>query len=71
MGLPGFEPGSIEPKGPRNIDWSKYKQYLESKYVESYAKSLLGIHVNTIVGWITLMRFSFLSLQTETTLLMD
>jgi len=40
MGLPGFEPGSIEPKGPRNIDWSKYKQYLDSKCVESYAKSL-------------------------------
>jgi hypothetical protein len=40
MGLPGFEPGSIELKGPRNIDWAKYKQYLDSKYVESYAKSL-------------------------------
>jgi hypothetical protein len=42
MGLPGFEPGSIEPKGSRNIDWSKYKQYLESKYVKGYAKSLFA-----------------------------
>jgi hypothetical protein len=37
VGLPGFEPGSIEPKGARNINWSEYKQYLFSKYAKSYA----------------------------------
>jgi hypothetical protein len=37
MGLPGFEPGSIEPKAPRTIDWSEYKRYLFSKYAKSYA----------------------------------
>jgi hypothetical protein len=40
MGLPGFEPGSIEPKSPKSIDWSNYKQYLESKYAKSYAVQL-------------------------------
>jgi hypothetical protein len=37
MGLPGFEPGSIEPKAPINIKWSEYKRYLLSKYAKSYA----------------------------------
>jgi hypothetical protein len=40
MGLPGFEPGSIEPKAPRNINWSEYKRYLLSKYAKSYAVQL-------------------------------
>ena len=40
VGLPGFEPGSIEPKAPRNIDWAKYKRYLLSKYAKSYAVQL-------------------------------
>jgi intergrase/recombinase len=40
MGLPGFEPGSIEPKAPKSIDWSKYKEYLLSKYARSYALQL-------------------------------
>jgi len=51
MGLPGFEPGSIEPKGSRNIDWSKYKQYLESKYVKGYAKSLFA-HSRKYCNWL-------------------
>ncbi len=51
MGLPGFEPGSIEPKRPRNIDWAKYRQYLESKYVESYAKSLFR-HSRKYHSWL-------------------
>jgi hypothetical protein len=41
MGLPGFEPGSIEPKPPSCIDWTKYKQYLDSKYAKCYATQLL------------------------------
>jgi hypothetical protein len=41
MGLPGFEPGSIEPKAPRNINWKEYKQCLISKYAKSYAVQLL------------------------------
>jgi intergrase/recombinase len=40
MGLPGFEPGSIEPKAPIKINWSEYKQYLLSKYAKSYAVQL-------------------------------
>jgi hypothetical protein len=40
MGLPGFEPGSIEPKAPINIKWSEYKRYLLSKYAKSYAVQL-------------------------------
>ena len=40
MGLPGFEPGSIEPKAPRNIKWKEYKRYLLSKYAKSYAVQL-------------------------------
>jgi hypothetical protein len=40
MGLPGFEPGSIEPKAPRNIKWKEYKRYLHSKYAKSYAVQL-------------------------------
>jgi intergrase/recombinase len=37
VGLPGFEPGSIEPKGARTLNWSEYKRYLLSKYAKSYA----------------------------------
>jgi len=40
MGLPGFEPGSIEPKAPIIINWSEYKRYLLSKYARSYAVQL-------------------------------
>jgi hypothetical protein len=40
MGLPGFEPGSIEPKAPMNIKWKEYKLYLFSKYAKSYAVQL-------------------------------
>ena len=40
MELPGFEPGSIEPKAPLKINWSEYKQYLFSKYAKSYAVQL-------------------------------
>jgi len=40
MGLPGFEPGSIEPKAPINIKWKEYKRYLHSKYAKSYAVQL-------------------------------
>jgi len=41
VGLPGFEPGSIEPKASIYINWSEYKQYLLSKYAKSYAMQLL------------------------------
>ena len=34
VGLPGFEPESIEPK---DINWSTFKQYIESKYAKSYS----------------------------------
>jgi hypothetical protein len=40
VGLPGFEPGSIEPKAFITINWSEYKQYLFSKYAKSYAVQL-------------------------------
>jgi hypothetical protein len=40
MRLPGFEPGSIEPKALLKISWSVYKQYLFSKYARSYAVQL-------------------------------
>jgi intergrase/recombinase len=40
MGLPGFEPGSIEPKAPISIKWKEYKRYLHSKYAKSYAVQL-------------------------------
>jgi hypothetical protein len=40
MGLPGFEPGSIEPKAPISIKWKEYKRYLLSKYAKSYAVQL-------------------------------
>ena len=42
MGLPGFEPESIEPKAISCIDWAKYKQYLDSKYAKCYATQLFG-----------------------------
>jgi hypothetical protein len=51
VGLPGFEPGSIEPKGPKSINWSRYKQYLESKYVKGYAKSLFA-HSRKYCNWL-------------------
>ena len=38
MGPPGFEPESIEPK---NRDWSRFKQYLDSKYAKGYATAIL------------------------------
>jgi hypothetical protein len=41
MELPGFEPGSIEPKSHIKIKWKEYKQYLFSKYAKSYAVQLL------------------------------
>jgi hypothetical protein len=34
VGLPGFEPESIEPK---DINWSSFKQHIYSKYAKSYA----------------------------------
>ena len=40
VGLPGFEPGSIEPKAPISIKWKEYKRYLHSKYAKSYAVQL-------------------------------
>jgi hypothetical protein len=40
MGLPGFEPESIEPKAFNSINWSEFKQYLNSKYAKGYAISL-------------------------------
>jgi intergrase/recombinase len=40
VGLPGFEPESIEPKSSSCIDWNKYKQYLDSKYAKCYATQL-------------------------------
>jgi hypothetical protein len=51
VGLPGFEQGSIEPKRVSSIDWPKYRQYLESKYVESYAKSLFR-HSRQYHSWL-------------------
>jgi hypothetical protein len=38
VGLPGFEPESIEPK---NINWSTFKEYLYSKYAKGYDRSIL------------------------------
>jgi hypothetical protein len=37
VGLPGFEPESIEPK---DINWSSFKQYIYSKYAKSYATAI-------------------------------
>ena len=37
MGLPGFEPESIEPK---SLNWSIFKQYLDNKYAKGYATSI-------------------------------
>ena len=41
VGLPGFEPESIEPKGISPINWTEFKLYLDSKYVKSYATSIM------------------------------
>jgi len=41
VGLPGFEPESIEPKSQKCIDWQSFKQYVNNKYAEGYALSLL------------------------------
>ena len=38
MEPPGFEPESIEPK---SMNWSRFKQYLDSKYAKGYATSIL------------------------------
>jgi len=40
MGLPGFEPESIEPKTYESINWQDFKQYVDSKYVKGYAMSI-------------------------------
>jgi intergrase/recombinase len=40
VGLPGFEPESIEPKCSKTVDWEEYKQYLLSKHCKGYAVSL-------------------------------
>ena len=40
VGLPGFEPESIEPKSFSSIDWAEYKTYLFSKYARGYAVQL-------------------------------
>jgi len=37
VGPPGFEPESIEPKSQ---SWSKFKQYLDSKYAKGYATAI-------------------------------
>jgi hypothetical protein len=37
VGLPGFEPESIEPK---SLEWADFKQYLDSKYAKGYATSI-------------------------------
>jgi hypothetical protein len=37
VGLPGFEPESIEPK---SLNWSSFKLYLASKYAKGYAVSI-------------------------------
>ncbi len=41
MGLAGFEPASIALETRQEIDYSKYKQYLEAKYATGYAIQLL------------------------------
>ncbi|MCW4025572.1 MAG: integrase [Candidatus Bathyarchaeota archaeon] len=38
VGLPGFEPGSIEPK---SLIWSDFKKYVEAKYAKSYSYTIL------------------------------
>jgi hypothetical protein len=40
VGPPGFEPESIEPKSQKDIDWSRFKLYLESKYAKGYATAI-------------------------------
>jgi intergrase/recombinase len=41
MGLPGFEPESIEPKCPKTINWQDFKRYLDNKYAKGYATAIL------------------------------
>ena len=41
MRLPGFEPESIEPKTPKVVNWQDFKQYVDNKYAEGYALSIL------------------------------
>ena len=41
MGLPGFEPESIEPKSPKFINWQNFKQYAGNKYAKGYATSII------------------------------
>jgi intergrase/recombinase len=41
VGLPGFEPESIEPKSAKAINWQDFKQYVDNKYAKSYATSIL------------------------------
>jgi intergrase/recombinase len=40
MGLPGFEPESIEPKSEKTINWQNFKQYVDNKYAKAYALSI-------------------------------
>ena len=40
VGLPGFEPESIEPKSDKSINWKEFKQYADNKYAEGYARSI-------------------------------
>lgn len=41
VGLPGFEPKSIEPKSYESINWQDFKQYVDNKYAKGYALSIL------------------------------
>jgi hypothetical protein len=41
VGLPGFEPESIEPKGIGPINWVEFKKYLDCKYAKGYATSIM------------------------------
>jgi intergrase/recombinase len=40
VGLPGFEPESIEPKTFESINWQDFKHYVDSKYAKGYAMSI-------------------------------
>jgi len=41
VGLPGFEPESIEPKTQKPINWQEFEQYVDNKYAQGYALSIL------------------------------
>jgi intergrase/recombinase len=41
VGLPGFEPESIEPKTQKSINWQEFKQYLDNKYAKGYATAII------------------------------